>query len=320
MHHLPSGKHHSWVTARKGVIPRSPKTRKEEGFMVVRCSPSRTFLRRFAIAVSAIALASLPITARAQNDTHGYSSSSDYNKSFLNDEDIDGASLAADPNPSPSPKPQYGQTNSRYPTYESRWSKVAFEAGGGFTAPVGNDVSGGQGVGLSGYDTWGYNLTLGGGWNFNKWLGVLAEYQFNRNKIPGSTLAVLGAPGGNINTWSLTIDPIIYLPPITSTMGVYVTGGGGFYRKVTNFTSPACEEGFFGVFCQNETIYHLSSNQGGLNIGAGGYWKAFGPDSRAKLYAEARYVWVDSPSAAAENGYLAGGTEGLIPVTFGIRF
>ena len=288
--------------------------------MVVRCSPSRTLLRRFAIAVSAIALASLPITARAQNDTHGYSSSSDYNKSFLSDEDIDGASLPADPNPSPSPKPQYGQTNSRYPTYESRWSKVAFEAGGGFTAPVGNDVSGGAGVGLSGYDTWGYNLTLGGGWNFNKWLGVLAEYQFNRNKIPGDTLAALGAPGGNINTWSLTIDPIIYLPPITPTIGVYVTGGGGFYRKVTNFTAPACEEGFFGVFCENETIAHLSSNQGGLNIGAGAYWKAFGPDSRAKLYAEARYVWVDSPSAAAENGYLAGGTEGLIPVTFGIRF
>ena len=263
--------------------------------MVVRCSPSRTLLRRFAIAVSAIALASLPITARAQNDTHGYSSSSDDNKSFLSGEDIDGASLAADPNPSPSPKPQYGQTNSRYPTYESRWSKVAFEAGGGFTAPVGNDVSGGAGVGLSGYDTWGYNLTLGGGWNFNKWLGVLAEYQFNRNKIPGDTLAALGAPGGNINTWSLTIDPIIYLPPITPTIGVYVTGGGGFYRKVTNFTAPACEESFFGVFCQNETIAHLSSNQGGLNIGAGAYWKAFGPDSRAKLYAEARYVWVDSP-------------------------
>src|ERR1700744_5287421 len=237
MHHLPSRKHHNWVTASKGRSHEAPKIRELRDVMVVSCSPSRILLRRFAIAVSAIALASLPITTRAQNDTHGYSSSSDYNKQFLLGEDIDGASLAADPSPSPSPTPQYGQTNSRYPTYESRWSKVAFEAGGGFTAPVGNDVSGGQGVGLSGYDTWGYNLTLGGGWNFNKWLGVLAEYQFNRNKIPGDTLAALGAPGGNINTWSLTIDPIIYLPPITPTIGVYVTGGGGFYRKVTNFTS-----------------------------------------------------------------------------------
>ncbi len=101
--------------------------------MVVSCNPSRKLLRSFAIAVAALALASLPITAKAQDDTHGAVSSSDDNKSFLNGEDIDGASLAAAPNPSP--KPQYGQTGSRYPSYESKWSKIAFEAGGGFNAP-----------------------------------------------------------------------------------------------------------------------------------------------------------------------------------------
>src|SRR6202012_2091081 len=136
MHHLPSRKHHNWVTASKGRSHEAPTIRELRDVMVVSFKPSRILLSRFAIAVSAIALASLPITDRAQNDTHGYSSSSDYNKQFLVGEDIDGASLAADP----SPTPQYGQTNSRYPTYESRWSKVAFEAGGGFTAPVGNDV------------------------------------------------------------------------------------------------------------------------------------------------------------------------------------
>ena len=293
--------------------------------MVVSCSSPQLFIRRIATAAFVFALASLPFTAKAQNEAqHGYSSSSD-SRAFLN-EDIDGVSLATDPGPSPtpSPTPQYGQTSSRYPSYQNRWSKIAIEAGGGFTAPVGNDVSGGDQFGLSGYNTWGYNLTFGAGWNFNKWLGALVEYQFNRNKIPGDTLAAVGAPGGNINTWSFTIDPIIYLPPITSKVGAYVTGGGGFYRKVTNYTSPteACYfDPFFGLICgsQNETIYHFSSNQGGLNIGAGLYWKAFGPDSHAKLYAEARYVWVDSPSATISQPF-AGGTEGLIPVTFGIRF
>jgi hypothetical protein len=292
--------------------------------MVVSCRP-RVMFRRFAIAVSAIALASLPLSVKAQDQSHGYSSSSAY-KASLNGEDIDGASLDAAPGPSPSPSPQYGQTNSQYPSYQSqsRWSKLAIEAGGGFTAPVGNDVSGGQSLGLSGYNTWGYNITVGAGWNFNKWLGTLVEYQFNRNKIPGDTLAAVGAPGGNINTWSFTIDPIIYLPPITSKLGAYVTGGGGFYRKVTNYTSPAEScffDPFFGLICntQNETIYHFSSNQGGVNIGAGLYWRAFGPDSHAKLYAEARYVWVDSPSASASQPF-AEGTEELIPVTFGIRF
>lgn len=288
--------------------------------MVGSCRPSHLLFRRIATAAFGVALASLPLSAIAQDQSQrGYSSSAD-SKLYL-DTDIDGSSLAADPNPTP--KPQYGQTGSRYPTYDNKWSHVAFEAGGGFTAPVGNDVSGGSGQGLAGYDTWGYNIGLGAGWNFNKWLGTLIEYQFNRNKIPGPTLSSVGAPGGNINTWSFTVDPIVYLP-VSPKAGAYVTGGGGFYRKVTNFTSPeeSCYfDPFFGLICgsQNATIYHFSSNQGGLNIGAGLYWKAFGPDSRAKLYAEARYVWVDSPSATA-NQPLAGGSEGLIPVTFGIRF
>ncbi len=279
--------------------------------MVVSCSPSRIFLRRFAIAACVIALASLPITAKAQSDTHGAFSSSDDNKAFLNGEDIDGASLAADPGPSPSP--QYGQTNSRYPVHESRWSKLAFEAGGGFNAPV-NDATT--------YSTYGANLTLGAGWNFNKWLGTLVEYQFIDDKIPGATLAAVGAPGGYTRVWSLTIDPVVNLPS-RGNFGAYFTGGGGFYRKVTTFTTPQavlyCD--FFG-FCfegvQNVTIGHFSSNQGGMNIGAGFTWKAFGPDTKAKLFAEARYLWVDSPSSSGTQQ--GTGAFTTIPVTFGIRW
>lgn len=288
--------------------------------MVVSCSPSRMIMRSLAIAVSTIALASLPIMARAQSDVSGHYSSSDDNKAYLAGEDIDGASLGAVPSPNPSPTPQYGQTNSRYPSYESRWSKVAFEAGVGFTAPVGNTTHG--------WETYGYNVKLGAGWNFTKHLGALLEYQFNRDKIPGSTLTQLAIDsgsdvplGGNVNTWSLTIDPIFYLP-VTSKAGAYVTGGGGFYRKVTNFTAPAlgitcyyyCYEGYYPT-----TVAHSSSNQGGLNIGAGFYWKAFGPENNTKLFAEARYTWVDSPVASYQNPY-GSGTSSLIPVTFGVRF
>ncbi|MGC2502968.1 MAG: hypothetical protein WA400_12650, partial [Silvibacterium sp.] len=121
--------------------------------------------------------------------------------------------------------------------------------------------------------------------------------------------------------WSFTLDPIIY-QPFTKTFGGYITGGGGFYRKVTNFTAPVlglscyyyCYEGYFPT-----TIAHSSSNQGGLNIGVGGYWKAFGEDSNTKLYTEVRYVWVDSPVASNSDPY-GSGTQGTIPVTFGVRF
>jgi hypothetical protein len=285
--------------------------------MIENCYFSRTFLRRIAIAASVVALTAVSYPAIAQTDAaasdsgHAFSSSTDW-KSYLTSDDLDGGAMPA---ASPRPAGQYGQSNSRYPSYDSssRWSKIAIEAGGGFTAPIGNDVR-------DGYDTWGYNVTAGAGWNFTKHLGALVEYQFNRNKIPGATLASIGAPGGNINTWSFTIDPIFYVP-VTKKFGGYVTGGGGFYRKVTNFTAPEeVEECYY--FCEigyaNETIGHFSSNQGGLNIGVGGYWKAFGEESNAKLYAEARYVWVDSPAATStQNGE---GSEGLIPVTFGVRF
>jgi len=287
--------------------------------MVSNCFFSRNLLNRLAFTASAFAFLALPHAAQAQAGTaveggQQYSSSADW-KSYLTDYDFDGA-------PGVSASPQYGQSNTHYPEYPSRWSHLAFEFGVGPTAPIGNDVSGGKPVGLSGYDTWGYNVTAGGGWNFTKHIGAMLEYQFNRNKIPGATLAALGAPGGNINTWSLTIDPIVYLP-MTHTVGAYVTGGGGFYRKVTNFTAPQLYEQCY-YFCytgvENVTIGHFSSNQGGLNIGTGLYWKAFGEDSNTKLYAEARYVWVDSPPLTSTL-YLNGeGTEGLIPVTLGVRF
>jgi hypothetical protein len=300
--------------------------------MIENCNFPRQLLRRIAIAASVVFLATVPYSANAQTDAntanasdngHQYSSSTDW-KSYLA-VDGDGGS----PGGTASASPQYGQSSNRpgyrYPDSSNRWSHLAIEAGAGFTAPIGNDVSGGKGLGLSGYDTWGYNVTAGAGWNFTKRFGALLEYQFNRNKIPGGTLAAISdgnsvgsAIGGNINTWSFTIDPIIY-QPFTKTMGGYVTGGGGFYRKVTNFTEPVVECDFFECFNVPETVAHFSSNQGGLNIGIG-FYKKFAEDSNAKFYAEARYVWVDSPAASASNGFNAEGSEGLIPVTFGIRF
>jgi hypothetical protein len=267
-----------------------------------------------ALATSLAAFASVSLSANAQ--AHNYSSSADY-RAMWNREDIDGASLATAPSSSGG-SAQYGQASgNNYPSYQSRWSHIAFEAGGGFTAPIGND---------SPFVTYGYNLTFGAGWNFTQKFGALLEYQFNRNKIPGATLAEVGASGGNVNTWSLTVDPIYNYANIGK-WGGYVTGGGGFYRKVTNYTSPQPTEscdylygyyGYCGYGYQNVTIGHFSSNQGGINIGTGVTWRVFGPESRAKLYAEARYLWVDSPKGSATRH--GTGTEELIPVTIGVRF
>lgn len=291
--------------------------------MVSRCAFSRTNLIRLAIAASTAVLLTLPCAAQAQfspaSSSDQPSSSSSEWKAALASYD-----LAAAPKATASAQyGQYGQRNG-YPNYNNRWSHMAFEIGGGPTAPIGNAAR-------DGWETWGYNVTAGVGWNFSRYLGTMVEYQFNRMKIPGSTLSALAIAngtstpiGGNINTWSLTLDPIVYLPTGPST-GAYITGGGGFYRKVTNFTEPVlstqCDPYYF--YCYQNfvpvTVAHSSSNQGGLNLGLGLYWKVFGPSSNAKLYTEARYVWVDSPQASSSDPY-GSGTEGFIPVTIGLRF
>lgn len=294
--------------------------------MDANCDRTCPLLRRVLVAAGAAVLglslsaaaqtASAPVpTATLQSDPGSSSSTSADLQAYLNPNNfLSGISgMKAEPSPSGVASPQYGgQRQQQYPGYESRMSHLAFEAGGGFTAPIGNDTHG--------FETWGYNLGVGAGWNFTKHLGALIEYQFDKQKIPGATIALVGAQGGNINTWSFTLDPVYYLPT-GHTTGAYLTGGLGFYRKVTNFTDLVQGQQCY-YFCyyvtQPVTVAHFSSNQLGANVGLGLYWKAFGQDSNGKLFAEAHYVWVDSPTATkTQDGE---GTEGLIPVTVGIRF
>jgi hypothetical protein len=281
-------------------------------------------VRRLLTVASAVALGcTLPAVAQtspAPDLAAGAQSSSSsivYQASLNTDELLGGSaspyhfSLAAADG-----SPQYGgRTNNRYPSYpnyQSRASHIAIVAGGGFSAPVQNSTEG--------YETWGYNLDFGAGWNFNKHFGVLFEYQFDRMKIPGATIAAVGAQGGNINTHLFLFDPVFYLYSHHSS-GAYVTGGGGFSRKVTNFTDLQSVQQCY-YFCYYGyapvTVASFSSTQGAFDVGAGLTWKAFGPDSNAKLFAEARYIWVDSPKPTSTTD--GEGVEELVPVTFGIRF
>ena len=73
---------------------------------------------------------------------------------------------------------------------------------------------------------------------------------------------------------------------------------------MTNFTEPVeSATPTTDRFDEPETVDHFSTNQGGSNVGAGVYWKVFGEDSNGKFFAEARYVWVNSPRPVASNSY-----------------
>ena len=232
-------------------------------------------------------------------------------------ESADGsAALPAAPAASAGQEGGYGRHGGGY---HSIWSRLTWEAGGGFNAPESNHV------------TYGGNFTLGGGFTFTPHIAALLEYQYIDDKLPGALIAATqGADGGNAHIWSFTAAPVVDLFP-KSANDIYVTGGGGFYRKVTTFTvlSPTefCSYFYCGIGYAPATVGHFSSNQGGWNIGAGYQHRLGGMygDSKMKIFAEARYLEVMSPAIVGQsaNGLAPVTIEAdtkVIPVTVGIRF
>jgi hypothetical protein len=276
--------------------------------------------------ISMIAAAALLAAGAAQaqsTSSNDSSSSASYSssQSGLDQSSLDQfASLALPEAPTPSASAssggagggQYGNGGGKQGILHS-WT---FEAGGGFNAPISNSV------------TYGGQFTAGAGLKFNKYLSTLIEYQFLDAKLPGYLIAEAGANGGYAHIWSFTIDPVIDLMPKASN-DVYITGGGGFYRKVTSFTDPE-ETEYCYYFCEvgetNEVVGHFSSNQGGFNVGAG-FQHRIGSmygDSHTAIFVEARYLDVFSPAVmGSANGLgvtsVAANTQ-IIPVSVGVRF
>jgi hypothetical protein len=232
----------------------------------------------------------------------------------------DPAPLPAAPSPSSSAAGQENGGYGRGYHSHSLGSHLSFEAGGGFNAPTSsssNDI------------TWGGNFTLGAGYRFSQRVSALVEYQFIDSKIPGALIAEAGATGGYDHIWSFTIDPVVDLFP-KRTNDLYVTGGGGFYRKVTSFTDPEeeefCSYFYCGIGYANAVVGHFSSNQGGFNIGGGFQHRLGGMygDGKAKLFAEARFLDVQSPAITTSANGLGttsvGSDTKIVPVTFGVRW
>lgn len=223
-----------------------------------------------------------------------YSSSSDFNFSDAS---------AAEP-ASPGAAAGGGQYDNRA---AGPGRHYAWNFGGGFNAPIGNDQP---------YISWGGNFTAGGGLHFSRGFSVLGEFSFFDNKLPGAFVAAGGGQTGNSHIIALTVDPVIDLFPKHNN-SVYVVGGGGYYYKSTNFNVLAGYD-FYG-YPVYVTANSFSSNQAGANLGFGYSHRLGGVygDGTMKLFAEARYTWIATPKLGQANGL--GRTE-LIPVTFGVRW
>ncbi len=246
----------------------------------------------------------------------------------------------------PPPRRRYGRpryTDSSHNPDGS--SKYTFVVGGGFTLPTGgthNDLS------------TSYSFQGGIGRNFNKNLGVIAQFDWDNFGVETNTLNNLlsiynglgatdqnGAPltqlNGSSHIWSLTLNPI-YNVAGGEKSGAYIVGGAGFYHKTATFSIPtigSAYDPYYGVyqFQANQPIDTYTSNAFGVNAGVGFTYKPsrFG---NQKLFAEARYVYTansrrpfydgnagTSLSATYFNVFPQNSAPSTyIPVKFGLRF
>lgn len=302
-----------------------------------------------------------PIAADGQTDATDEVYSSSSSSSGLSDADVPSTQLASN-----TEDPfhffnamQYGGGRQRYgrPKYRGGNTnadgspKYDFFGGGGFAPPVGDQFNFAS---LS----WGFGG--GGGRMFNAHFGVNAEFNYDHFGLTGSTLnnqqnlynysinlynqqnpanpaPLISGLDGNNHIWSLTLEPI-YNIKSGEGIGVYVTGGGGYYHKVTNFTVPTTSEEcdpFFGCFefTANQVIDHYTSNAFGVNGGLGLTYK-FSRFTSQRLYAEVRYVYLFNqfrpgvtiatvnPGNVNEANFFPQNSQhtSYLPVRFGIRF
>ncbi len=245
------------------------------------------------------------------------SESSSTEWAFVNGDGTD----ALPPAPEPAAAGAAGQYDNKGGGKGGWSSKLAFEGGGGY------DISSGN---TSNYINSGWDINVGGGLHFSRAFSTLIEYQFIEDGLPGAVVAEAGSQTGNVHLWSFSLDPVFDIVPKAAN-GVYVTGGAGFYRKVTNFQNAEpqqyCSYFYCGVGYTNQTVGHFSSNQAGINVGGGFRHKFTGMygDGRMEVFAEARFVDVFTPAVVNQspnglgNTTIGAGTR-LLPINFGIRF
>lgn len=217
--------------------------------------------------------------------------------------------------------------------------------GGGVGLPIGDTHR---------YYTPSWSFQVGAGRNFNKNFGLNLQFDWDHFGLQGSNIQQqtyiydpTGAGGlqgyldAYSHVWSLSVDPIYYIKSGEG-LGAYVTGGAGFYHKVTTFTTPQEETfyyyGFPETVVANVPFDSYTSNAPGFNGGVGLTYK-FSRFANERLYAEVRYVVTLNSQRQGINGsnynsYASSGyvypTSNLypansnrstyIPVKFGIRF
>lgn len=119
------------------------------------------------------------------------------------------------------------------------------------------------------------------GFNFSQYVGAMVQLDYNRFGINGATLNSVGFPGGDVNVFSATLDPIVHLTP-RGHLDVYLIGGGGLYRRTQEFTEPTIGtftgfDPFFGFYTatvpSTAIVSSYTVNKPGINGDGSGIFR-----------------------------------------------
>jgi len=131
----------------------------------------------------------------------------------------------------------------------------------------------------------------------------MLDAMFNDFGINRATLGSVGANDGNQRYWAVTLDPVFHVNQ-RGPVDFYVTGGGGIYSQITDFSLRGGRGPFRdGGFNISNTLY-----KPGVDGGAG---FSFNLDRRGsvRVFVESRFHHMFTHSGVS-----------FVPVTLGLRF
>lgn len=194
-------------------------------------------------------------------------------------------------------------------------SKFNYNAGFGFGFGKGN---------VGDFTNTSYDATVGGGYNFNRLLGVKAEYMYYNLSFQDSVKQFQGLQGAGGNLQALSLNPTANFS-LGGRWGVYAIGGFGIYRRNVSAPSKFLAQGtvcqpawiWWRIECNTnnlvlpaQTLSSHTAYAGGYNLGGGITYRV--PNFHGmKLYAEGRY----------HHAYTGGkDPTSVFPVVFGVRW
>jgi hypothetical protein len=188
----------------------------------------------------------------------------------------------------------------------------------------------------------GWHGTVGATFWGSQKVGFLVDYTYNKMTGPEKFINVASNPIVGAPTTSELLEANHQIHQVTfnavwrsksdSVINGYVLGGGGYYHRIIQLTTPAvgyttfCDPYWYvcypSLVAVDQIIGDRSSNDFGINVGGG---ITFGRE--AKFYIESRYHYVWGPEIEP-NVPATGGTPPVstttnaayFPLTFGIRF